>query len=335
VADTSQPRERAYSGQRPVVVVVTVYNKARYVAQTISSVLAQTYRAVELVIVDDGSSDESVDVVRTSLAAAPDAQIIQTSNGGVSRARNIGYEASRSNARYVMFLDADDVLEVEALDEMVQYMDGRDDVVLCYTVPMLIDEDGRSQGVDPDQVRWVRSGWGRRQLSEREADTPLDAIWARFRIMPSTALVRRTAFDQTSGWDEHLCRPVRTFQAEDKDMAIQLALVGPVHRMPGHLVRYRVLPGSHQDSLYEGLKAVDLKWWASPLPRDQRRRVRRAIRFDAKVAVLDAATDTRASVHRRDRGGFRRAFRAIARAGAQWTTLPLRWRSRTRETATP
>jgi hypothetical protein len=141
-------------------------------------------------------------------------------------------------------------------------------------------------------------------------------------------LVRRAAFDKTAGWDETLCRPLRPFQAEDKDMAIQLALVGAVHRLPWNLVRYRVLPSGHRDSLYEGLKAVDEKWWRSPLEPDSRRRVRRAIRFDAEVGVVQAVADLRTAARGRDLTGLRKASRDLVRSTARWTTVPLRTRSR-------
>jgi hypothetical protein len=71
-------------------------------------------------------------------------------------------------------------------------------------------------------------------------------------------------------------------------MAIQLALQGELHRLPQRLVEYRVVPSAHADAVYEGLKALDVKWWSAELSEEARSRVRRAIRFDRRVAALDA-----------------------------------------------
>ena len=175
------------------------------------------------------------------------------------------------------------------LQTSVADMEANGAAAMCYSVPVLIDDSGAVIGVDTDQVRWARSGLGRRRMRDAEVETPLEAIWSHFRAMPSACLVRRTSFEQTQGWDPSLCRPAWPFHAEDKDMAIQLALCGPVHRLQSPTLQYRVLPTVHRHALYEGLLAVDRKWWNAPLGAEDRRRVRQAVRFDALVTMLDWA----------------------------------------------
>lgn len=308
-----------------VAVIVTVYNKSPYIRACIESVLVQSHPFVELVVVDDGSTDGSLDVAESAIAGSG-ATLVRLSNGGVSRARNLGLEACRTRPDYLVFLDGDDVLLPDALQTVVAHMEANGAAAMCYSVPVLIDDSGAVIGVDTDQVRWARTRLGRRRMRDAEVETPLEAIWSHFRAMPSACLVRKTSYDQTQGWDPSLCRPAQPFQAEDKDMAIQIALSGPVHRLPTPTIQYRVLPTVHRQALYEGLLAVDRKWWNAPLLAKDRRRVRRAIRFDSFVVMLDAGIVLRKAL----RSGSARdavwAARRLTRAILRWVCLPIRLR---------
>jgi hypothetical protein len=312
---------------RQVAVIVTVYNKSPYVRACIESVLVQSHAFVELVVVDDGSTDGSWEIV-ASATTGRGATLVQLSNGGVSRARNLGLEACRTRPDYVVFLDGDDVLLPDALHRMVAHMEANSDAAMCYSVPILIDDSGAVIGVDTDQVRWTRTGLGRRRMRDAEVETPLEAIWSHFRAMPSACLVRRASYERTQGWDPSLCRPARPFQAEDKDMAIQLALCGPVHRLQSPTLEYRVLPTVHREALYEGLLAVDRKWWNAPLRAEDRRRVRRAIRFDSFVVMLDAGIVLRNAGRCRSAREAVRAARGLTRAALRWACLPIRLRQK-------
>jgi hypothetical protein len=111
-------------------------------------------------------------------------------------------------------------------------------------------------------------------------------------------------------------------------MAIQLALTGDIHRLETPTVKYRVLPTAHRQALYEGLLAVDRKWWNAPLSTEARRRIRRAIRFDSLVVMLDAVSELRMALRS---GSFREtvaANRKVLRASIRWACLPVRLRRR-------
>ena len=311
----------------PVAVIVTVYNKSPYVRACIESVLVQSHSSVELVVVDDGSTDDSWDVVESATTGSQ-AILVRQSNGGVSKARNLGLEQCRTRPDYLVFLDADDVLLPDALHTMVAHMEANSAAAMCYSVPVLIDDCGAVLGLDTDQVRWAPKGLGRRRLRDAEVETPLEAIWSHFRAMPSACLIRRTCYEQTHGWDPLLCRPARPFQSEDKDMAIQLALSGPVHRLKSPTLQYRVLPTVHRQALYEGLLAVDQKWWNAPLRAEDRRRVRRAIRFDSFVVVLDAGILIREAWSSRSVRDAAKAAQRLMRAALRWACLPIRLRPR-------
>ena len=316
-----------WSARPRVGVVVPNYNKAAFVEETLRSVLSQTYPAVELVVVDDGSSDDSVARIEAVLSGT-DGRLIQLDNGGVSRARNTGFAALDDDVEYVMFLDADDLLEPHALDALVSYIEAHPPASVAYAISTLIDEHGAPLGREPYQHRWEPFGPGRRRIGENEPRTSLASVYARFQLLPSGSLIRRSSFERTSGWDSSLCRPMRPFHAEDKDMATQLALVGEVHRVAEPLYRYRILPTPHRSTMYEGLKELDRKWWHASLPRSTRRAVRRAIRFNARVSMLDVGRAWFAAMvgGGGGPGGMSRAeaTKNLASSVARWLTLPVR-----------
>lgn len=126
------------SGAPKVTVVIAAYNAERFIRQTLDSVFAQTLHDVELIIVDDGSTDGTAAV----LSAVDDRRlrILRQPNSGVSAARNAGL--ALASAPYIFFLDADDVLLADALQRMVTKLDDNPDRVACFAHHIRITEDG-------------------------------------------------------------------------------------------------------------------------------------------------------------------------------------------------
>ena len=102
-------------------VIIPLYNKAPYVAKAIQSVLAQIFADYELVIVDDGSRDESAAIASQVIIGHDNCHLIRQGNAGVSMARNNGVAASHGD--YLCFLDADDWWEETFLEEMVKLIE--------------------------------------------------------------------------------------------------------------------------------------------------------------------------------------------------------------------
>src|SRR2546425_10651809 len=110
-----------------VSVVIPVYNGEQYLADAIQSVRDQTYQNVEVIVVDDGSTDESADVAKKFGEAI---RYVHQSNGGVGKARNTGIAAARG--AYLAFLDQDDLWLPDKLAVQVAYLDSHPEMGAVY-----------------------------------------------------------------------------------------------------------------------------------------------------------------------------------------------------------
>ena len=121
-----------------VSVVIPVYNGEQYLADAIQSVRDQTYQNVEVIVVDDGSTDESADVAKKFGEAI---RYVHQSNGGVGKARNTGIAAARG--AYLAFLDQDDLWLPDKLAVQVAYLDSHPEVGAVYCQCQVRSEERR------------------------------------------------------------------------------------------------------------------------------------------------------------------------------------------------
>ncbi len=179
-----------------VTVVVPTYNGQHFVADTLKSVLAQTQPSVELIVVDDGSTDSTCDVV---LSAAPAAQLLTKRNGGVSAARNLGLVKARG--RFVIFLDQDDIWHPDMLRLQVQWLDAHPAhaVAVCRYHHWFPQEDG--------QYPSAEATWPPRVDLAVDPDFT-GAVYHQFLLdcwaLTSGTLIRREALLACGGFDETL-----------------------------------------------------------------------------------------------------------------------------------
>lgn len=144
-------------GVQPMVsVVMPVYNAQPYVAESATSVLAQTWSDFELILVDDGSDDDSPRLQDDLAARDPRVILLRhPQNLGNARARNDGL--ARAAGRYIAVMDADDVCHPERLAQQVEFLETRPDLFLVGSDAIVIDAQGRTLGrrrcpADPDRL---------------------------------------------------------------------------------------------------------------------------------------------------------------------------------------
>ena len=129
-----------------VSVIVPVYNRARLVAETVESILVQTYQPVEIILINDGSSDGSLAVLREYESRYPkQIRVIDQPNQGQTTARNNGIKVARG--QFIAFLDSDDLWVKDKLERQIPLF--AEGVGLVYGAVELINENGETTGFDP------------------------------------------------------------------------------------------------------------------------------------------------------------------------------------------
>jgi glycosyltransferase involved in cell wall biosynthesis len=209
-----------------ISIVIPTYNRAALLGQAIESVLAQVGIDLELIVVDDGSTDDTAAVVARHL---PDARLryIQRARQGRSHARNHGVNLARSQS--IAFLDSDDRFLPGGLAEHWQVFSGSSAPGATIGGYELVDERGQRLG--------ERRPW-------EEGDLTLAAWLFNCFGVPGSALVARSWFEQVGGFD-----PLCEF-AEDWDLFLRLAHAGcPMAWVTANVCQYRQHPGNSTRTL--------------------------------------------------------------------------------------
>lgn len=255
----------------PVAIIVPCHNYGRFIGATVERICAQTKQPEEIIVVDDGSTDE------TSEACSRYNQIkyIYQSNGGPSSARNAGLDAS--TAEYVMFLDADDILCETGLEILWEAR-----VRLGHSFPVIFGRSevfGQSDVNSPQNPAMLPSPDDVFPYIDKEIDSDLFILSSRVlermirgSIVPQcSALIHRSVYDQVGSWDEGLrC-------IEDREMWLRIAnqfqlayvnqTVAKVRRHSDNLTHGKNWIRNHE-AVLDVLNLVRTEAWADTYLRD-------------------------------------------------------------------
>lgn len=115
---------------KKISVIIPVYNAEKWIKETLNSLVSQTYKSLEIICVDDGSKDQSCEIIREYQKEFDNIVLINQKNSGVCAARNRGIE--ESSGEYIAFLDADDIAQESMYEEMVAKLEEeKADIVFC------------------------------------------------------------------------------------------------------------------------------------------------------------------------------------------------------------
>jgi glycosyltransferase involved in cell wall biosynthesis len=225
------PGDKLLMSTAPLVsVVIPAYNAAWCVGKAIDSVLAQDFQDMEVIVVNDGSTDETADV----LAGYGDAiRVVHKSNGGMSSARNAGIRVA--SGELIAFLDSDDWWLPGKLRRQVELMRARPEVGFSSAAARVEDADGRLVNF------WACEVWEGSFLVQRFQSHSGIAGGS------SALIVRRVLFDRAGLYDEGLGG------AEDADLWIRLAAVSGYACIPETLVAVLRRPDSMSRNV-EGMR---------------------------------------------------------------------------------
>ena len=204
-----------------VSVIIPTYNRAGWVTEAVASVLAQTCRDFELLVVDDGSTDGTMEALAPFRGKL--CYLRTWRNRGVAAARNLGAAAARG--RWLAFLDSDDLWRPEKLARQLAYLEAHPDLEICQTGEIWV-----RRGVRVNPPSSHRKVGGRIFLPSL----------ARCLVSPSAVMISRRLFWQAGGFDESL--PA----CEDYDLWLRLAWRHDIGLVPEPLVVKR---GGHPDQL--------------------------------------------------------------------------------------
>lgn len=205
-----------------VSVVIAAYNADQFIEATCRSAMRQTFRALEIVVVDDGSTDDTARIVQTLAAEDPRVRLLRQPNRGVAVARNVAI--AESTGEYVAPLDADDLWDPTKIQRQVEALDAAPDAAMAYCWWAWIDVAGRVLDRSP---RW--------QVAGRVLDRLVEV---NFTGSASVPLFRRSALEAAGGYDPAL-RDSGCQGCEDWDVALRVAAAHPVTVVPATLVAYR------------------------------------------------------------------------------------------------
>ncbi|MCP9494749.1 MAG: glycosyltransferase [Pyrinomonadaceae bacterium MAG19_C2-C3] len=222
-----------------VSIIMPAYNAERYIAAAIDSVIAQTYQAWELIVIDDGSRDRTAEIVKSYLAADVRIRYIFQENRKMSNARNNGIKHARGEL--IAFLDADDLWLPEKLALQVETLDRQQVDVVFGDGFIFTDDDTR------DESRSFSGSEGRIAGSDM-----FELMLTGNKIAVLSVMMRSETLTRVGGFDES----PQILGCEDYELWLRLAeREASFCGMKEHLVRYRVHAGGVSSKRVEMLRA--------------------------------------------------------------------------------
>jgi glycosyltransferase involved in cell wall biosynthesis len=211
-----------------VSVILPVYNGAAFLGLALESALSQTYRHLEIIAIDDGSTDGTPAILELFALRDSRIRVLTQANGGVARARNRGIAEARGN--FIAPLDADDLWEPTKIDRQMQRMiAARNETGFVYSWWVWIDANGTVLDRSP---RWMFEGYTFESL-----------LQINFTGNASVPLFRRHCVEEAGGYNEQLAA-TGAGGCEDWELVLRVAERYEAAVVPEILLGYRRLPGS-------------------------------------------------------------------------------------------
>jgi glycosyltransferase involved in cell wall biosynthesis len=209
-----------------VSIIIPTFNSAAFVAEAVQSVLDQTYSDYEIIVADDGSTDNTKEALqrfgdRLTFLTLPHTGICATRNAAIKQSRG----------EFIALLDSDDIWEADKLELQVEYLDQHPEygLVYCYSTNFTDASEGN--------VALVKK-------VDFEGHIFKD-LFTKNSFANSTIVIRRTVFDEAGGYDESLTA------MEDYDLNLRISQKHQIGRVAKSLMRRRIHPGSFYSSGYD------------------------------------------------------------------------------------
>lgn len=228
-----------------VSVIIPTYNRAQYIGESIRSVLLQTYADFEIIIVDDGSTDDTPKVIEA--ISDPRVRYVRQENRGRSQARN--HALSLARGRYITFLDSDDLYLPDKIELQVAYLARHPGAGMVYTSAYCINEVGELLA---HRYEATASGMIYEQI----------AFFTPVTITLPTVMTYREVLDRVGGFDENMSR------FEDTDMWRRISKSYRIEAMPEFTCRLRTHGDNSLLNQCPEQIALALEYYAKKIIRD-------------------------------------------------------------------
>lgn len=223
-----------------ISVCVPVFNGGSFLLEALESIEAQTYQNFELLISDDGSTDDSVTLIKSFVLSSKVKKIYTYSNQSLGIANNCNFLVSKASGKYIKFLFQDDILEPFALETFIINLNGSSDTSLVFSDRHLIYKLGSSgnchdvfNGCSDLANNWTKiRSWqpGKNLLEDKRLlFDPINKIGE-----PSNTLIARDSFTKSGGFDPQFC------QLLDVDLWFRLMKFGSVIYIDKKLSKFRI-----------------------------------------------------------------------------------------------
>lgn len=237
-------------------IIITVYNRDRYLDSTIQSVLAQTCQDFELIIWDDGSTDRSIEIAQAYAAQDERIRLIAAPHQGLTRSLKLSI--AEATGTYVGTVDSDDLLAPTTLEATTALLNANPDVGMVYTNYTVIDEKGHIIGP------------GQRCTIPYSKDRLLvDFMTFHFR------LIRQSIYQQIGGFDTAF------FYAQDYDLCLKLSEVSQIQHLAQPLYFYR----NHSQSISQEKRVEQIEYARRAIANALQRRGL-SDRYDINVEII-------------------------------------------------
>jgi glycosyltransferase involved in cell wall biosynthesis len=219
----------------PISIIIPAYNADRFIAATLDSVLAQTFPDFEVIVVNDGSTDQTQRIVEQYMKRDRRIQLVNQTNQGISVTRQRGQQLAVGDL--IAFLDADDLWLENNLEAHRQHFHDRPDLGISFGRVEFMRLDGTPTG--------------KYSTSQLTQIMPVHLFYENLLVTTSNAVVRRAVFEQIGSFDPDLCG------TEDQEFFLRTRCAGwSVEGVAAVLVRYRITPGG----LSSRLEQLEADW---------------------------------------------------------------------------
>ena len=273
-----------------ISVIVPTFNRASWLSECLDAILTQRYRDFELIVVDDGSQDNTPEVLAQY---AERVRMIRQENRGVAAARNVGIQHAHGD--YLAFCDSDDLWQRDKLQLQLEVFQNDPAAMVCYT----------------DEI-WLRNGEHLNQckrhlkLSGWIFDKCLDLCI----VSPSSVMMRRDFFEQVGLFDETLV------VCEDYDLWLRASLQFPFHFISKPLIVKR---GGHADQLSQKYWGMDHFRALAIVKCLEHNRLTGTQRHNAIAMLIQKCTILAHGAHKHGRTAAAQQYEAIMQ---QWRAVP-------------